>query len=344
MTLRIEEEPVKQPMTELAVYFPNQQLHKLMDDLVNVTSWDDFARRFLLGAGNSKGTTGVYLTACKQFYDFTGGLHPMQAGTPEWIEQWYDSLDLDLNTRAVKVAALKFMYRRICERFPFYESPFAAMPAKLQKKLSRSKKDESQKDALTAKECAALLEMLAQGDTLKDRQNHALVRFAIGSGLRAQEMVDLRWGDITEDEGKASATFTGKGAKTRTVQVPRAAIAELRRVFKERFGRTPQADDFVLNGLPAPKSKGRGLTKSAVHVRLKAIIEEAKQAGLIRANLHVSTHTMRHTYATRAVAEGVPLDVVQRQLGHANLATTARYLHNVVDMEEYFAKMAGEVA
>ena len=70
-------------------------------------------------------TTRTYLTACKQFYEFTGRLHPMQAGKdPAWIEQFYDQLPPDLDTRAARVAGLKYMYRRICEKYGMYPNPF----------------------------------------------------------------------------------------------------------------------------------------------------------------------------------------------------------------------------
>jgi integrase len=38
-------------------------------------------------------------------------------------------------------------------------------------------------------------------------------------------------------------------------------------------------------------------------------------------------HTLRHTFATHAVAAGVPLSVVSRQLGHGDVRTTMRYAH-----------------
>ena len=44
-------------MNDLQRYFPNNQLSELMDDLTSVNSWDDFARRFLLGDGMSKNTS-----------------------------------------------------------------------------------------------------------------------------------------------------------------------------------------------------------------------------------------------------------------------------------------------
>ena len=59
-------------MSDLQAYFPNNALQSVADDLVNVRSWDDFARRFLLGTGKAKNTNTTYLCACKQFYEFTG--------------------------------------------------------------------------------------------------------------------------------------------------------------------------------------------------------------------------------------------------------------------------------
>lgn len=329
---------------DLQAYFPNNSLQKLVQDLVSVDSWEAFARAFLLGSGKSKATNQTYLTACRQFYEFTGGLHPMQAGTPEWIEQWYDSLPPDLNTRAVKVAALKFMYRRIVERIPAYTSPFDIMGEELKAKLNRSKRSEAERDALTDKEYRGILAMLKADSSLKAKQDYAFVRFAVTSGLRAAELVGLRWEQITETEGVFKATFTGKGNKVRTVQLERESVRALRSAFRARFGRKPQGGDYVLNGLPTGGTKGAGITKSALHYRIKSIIARAKRSGIVRSNLHVSTHTLRHTCATRLVERGVPLDVVQRHLGHSNLATTAVYLHNQVDLSPYWQKIAGEVA
>ena len=330
-------------MNDLQAYFPNQSMQRLADDLLNVQTWDDFQRRFLLGTGKAAATNRTYLTACRQFHEFTGGLHPMQAGTPEWIEQWYDSLPTDLNTRSVKVAALKFMYKRIVERFPAYASPFDVMDETLKRKLSRTKRDESEKDALSEREYRGILAMLRAEDGLKSAQDYALVRLGVTSGMRAAELAGLRWENITEAEGQYRATFTGKGSKVRTIQLEPEAVRSCRRAFRARFGRKPQGSDYVLNGLATGRGNGSGITKSGIHVRLKAIIARAKAQGIVRANLHVSTHTLRHTCATRLVGAGVPLDAVQRHLGHSNLATTAIYLHNAVDLAPVWDRIAGEV-
>ena len=266
----------------------------------------------------------------------------MQAGSPQWIESFYDSLPNDLNTRSVKIAALKFMYRRICERFPFYTSPFDAMSDELRTKVSRSKRDASEKDALTEREYQGLLRMLRVDISVRGLQDYALVRFAVTSGMRAAELCSLKWEAVTESEGIVKATFSGKGSKVRTIQLESQAVAALKRSFRARFHRRPLGSDFVLNSLGVGLSPGAGISKAGVHVRLKAIIDRAKREGVIRANLHVSTHTMRHTCATRLVAAGVPLDAVQRHLGHSNLSTTAVYLHNSVNLETYWRRISGE--
>lgn len=328
---------------QLTQYFPNQALAAI-NELVAVDSWDGFARAFLLGTGKSANTNSTYLTGCRQFYDFTGGLHPMQAGTPEWIEQFYDSLPADLSTRAVKMSALKFMYRRICEKVPFYASPFDAMEPDLKRKLSRSKKDQSEKDALTDREYRGLLRMLDADKSLRGRQDYALLRFGVTSGMRAAELVGLQWQNLSESDGVWKATFSGKGSKVATIEIEAASARSCIRAFRAQYDRKPIGTDYVFNSLPTGRSKGCSVTKSCIHNRLKAISARAKALDIVRGNLAFSTHTLRHTCATRMVAAGVAMDAVMRHLRHSSLSTTQRYLHNSVNIDSVWSGIAGEAA
>jgi integrase len=54
------------------------------------------------------------------------------------------------------------------------------------------------------------------------------------------------------------------------------------------------------------------------------------QAGIRR---HFAPHQLRHAHALELAREGVPLNIIQRQLGHANLGTTSIYLEGI-DTEE----------
>ena len=333
-------------LATLSSYFPGSNMATLADDLLNVKSWEDFARHFLLGEGKSPNTTRNYIQYCKQFYTFTGGLHPMQAGTLAWIESFYDSLakTKDLNTCALAISSLKYLYKKICERFPAYRSPFDCntMPKALQSKLSRTKKDESERDSLTAKEYRAMIALLKKDTSPRGLLDYALFRFGVTSGLRAAELCALTWGSISEDGETIKATFIGKGSKRRTVQVEAEALAACKRAFKARWGRLPKGSDFVFNGSAAGVQAGRpGLQKSTIHLHLKATIAQGKALNLIRSNLFFSTHSMRHSFATLALEAGVDIFSVKEALGHSSLATTQRYLHNRQDMTAAFAKMEG---
>jgi len=333
-------------LATLASYFPGSSMQTLAEDLVNVKTWEDFARRFLLGEGKSPNTTRNYLNYCKQFFDFTGGLHPMQAGTPAWIESFYDSLlkeGRDLNTAALAMSSLRFLYRKVCDRFPAYKNPFNAMPKTLQKKLSRTKTDESERDSLTLKEYRGLVAMLRKDASPQGLLRYALFRFGLTSGLRAAEICGLTWSMISEGEESIKATFIGKGSKRRTVQVEPEALAACKRAFKARWGRAPKPSDYVFNGAATGRTANRpGIVKSTVHRHLKAIIANGRALGIVRENLFFSTHSMRHSFATLSIESGMDVFSLKEALGHSSLSTTARYLHNRKDFSAVYTNMAGE--
>ena len=76
----------------------------------------------------------------------------------------------------------------------------------------------------------------------------------------------------------------------------------------------------------------RGRPWSSANVRL-AFRRLATQAGVRR---RFAPHQLRHAHAVELAREGVPLNVIQRQLGHANPGTTSIYLQGI-DTEEIIA-------
>ncbi len=69
--------------------------------------------------------------------------------------------------------------------------------------------------------------------------------------------------------------------------------------------------------------KGRPLDPTYVRHALRRM---AGRAGIER---RVHPHMLRHTHAAELAREGVPMNVIQMQLGHSSLATTSRYLAHV---------------
>ena len=335
--------------TELQTYFPNNQLGNLADDLVNVKTWDDFERRFLYGTGKSRRTYETYLVACKQFHAFTNGEHPMAAGTVANVEAFYDAILADgvsLATAKLRMSSLKYMFTRVQDRFPIWQSPFDIMTEVVKEKINRSESDVSEKSALTAKEYRALLAMLNRDKSLKGLQNYAYLRFLVVSGLRAFEAVGLRWKQIDECETGYKVTLRGKGGKVATITIEdRPAVEALRRAFRARFGRVPTAEDVVFHSLPTGRGSGSdSMSTGALRTRIKSIVDAGKAQQIIRQNLSFSTHCTRHTCATLLVEAGVDIHSVQAHLRHANLNTTAVYLHTQADKSEAWAKINDEAA
>lgn len=324
-------------MNDLQAYFPNQQIAN-MYRLLEVNTWEDVRREFFLGEGKSRETIKSYLVAAKQYFEFCDGLHPMQTGTPERIEEFYDSLiarGVTIDTAAIRIRGLKYMYKRIEEKVPFYEGPFDGMNDALKKKITATTKDTAERDALSKREVLAIYKLLKQDTSPIGLRRYALFRFGVTSGLRAQEISDLRWNNLQETDEGIKATFVGKGRKRRTVYVERSAYLAMRKSY---WANTEHGDRRL------DTDRIFGVSKPTIHNDCKAIQALAVEAGAMRANLFFSTHVMRHTAATLDIAAGAALDSVQRKLGHSSLATTQRYLHSNENWTEIYEKREAATA
>ena len=166
-----------------------------------------------------------------------------------------------------------------------------------------------------------------------------LILLALRTGMRLGELRELRVGDVnvagarirvSRQRTKEGTITKPKGGKLRTVQVPTDATLMLR---KRLVGL--EIDELVF-GKPegylashrseAPAEGGEPWT----HKEVFGAVSRAAKAATIGRN--VGVHTLRHTFATQAIAAGVPLSIVSRQLGHADVQTTMRYAHHAPEL------------
>ena len=148
---------------------------------------------------------------------------------------------------------------------------------------------------------------------LRDR---ALLELMYASGLRASEAIGLELGDVDLEERLLRAR--GKGSKERIVPIGQAALKALT-AYLER-GRPKLVKDRPEEHLFV-NFRGGQLTRQGLY---KIVRRHALSAGLAD---RMSTHTLRHTFATHQLAGGCDLRSVQEMLGHADVSTTQLYTH-----------------
>ena len=149
-----------------------------------------------------------------------------------------------------------------------------------------------------------------------------VIRVAVGTGFRIGELCALRWSGVNLKTGfvtvKTTASFRSKSGHERAVPVAGDALEVLQRLDAERAGRH---DRYVFRPTTAGPGEDANLDERYVSRRFK------KYAGLAGLPDTVHFHTLRHTYASWLVMEGVPLGVVKELLGHASVSTTEIYAH-----------------
>jgi len=138
-------------------------------------------------------------------------------------------------------------------------------------------------------------------------------------GLRLQEALNLEVSDI--ESGRMMVyVHRGKGAKDRYVPLPQETLNLLRQYWKTHRNAT-----LVFPALGRGHAGGPTATTSMNRASVQGALSRAvKKAGITK---KLSVHTLRHSYATHLLEQGVNIRVIQRYMGHKRLETTMRYLH-----------------
>jgi integron integrase len=196
-------------------------------------------------------------------------------------------------------------------------------------------------------------EVKALFDKVDRPRDRLILLLLYGSGLRRSECLRLRVKDVDLGNGRL-AVIRGKGAKDRSVPLPRAArslleeqLGEARRLWmKDGAGdwngvsmpgslrrKLPQAPyelpwQYVFPSRYLAADPQTGLHRLRHHLHETAVgrivRETARAAGITK---RVTAHVLRHSFATHLLQEGKDIRTIQELMGHKDVETTMIYLH-----------------
>jgi site-specific recombinase XerD len=148
-------------------------------------------------------------------------------------------------------------------------------------------------------------------------RNRALIALLYRTGLRISEALSLYPKDLDLADGSVRV-LNGKGGRSRTVGLDPGAAAIIERWLEVRANLGLGGREPVFCTL-----HGHAMAAAYVRVMFKRL---AARAGIEK---RVHAHGLRHTHAAQLRAEGVDIAIISRQLGHASITTTARYLDHI---------------
>ena len=146
-------------------------------------------------------------------------------------------------------------------------------------------------------------------DNCNNVRDRAMIDFLLSTGIRVGELVRLNIDDI--DFSERECVVYGKGDKERKAYFDAKTKIHLMNYIESRTDN----NSALFVSLNQPHSR---LTESGVELRLR---EMGKKSGVEK----VHPHKFRRTMATRAIEKGMPIEQVQKILGHEQIDTTLRY-------------------
>lgn len=265
-----------------------------------------FIRSWLFG--KSEKTQVAYLADMHKFYTHVG--KSLQIVTLANVQDFITSLaSLKVSTQARAIATIKsaLSFGMKTGYLTFNVGAVVKLPKKENRLAER---------ILTERQVYKMID----GET--NTRNHAILTLLYYGGLRAAELCYLQWRHVQERGEAGQVAIHGKGSKTRFVLLDEETWNEINTL---RTSLDTSTDYVFRSRQDHSRNDKKGdqwrLDESMIH---RIVLNAARRAG-IKGN--VSPHWMRHANATHSIERGASLAMVQANLGHEDINTTAKYTH-----------------
>lgn len=263
----------------------------------------------------SSNTVQAYLNDISQYFNFiTTNLNIQK---PNQITKKDISLFLEYMNNIQKISS-RSLARKIIVIKKFHSFLF------LEKKVNQDvtlvlkipKIEKKLPLVLSLEEIYVFLECIDNKNTFISLRNKAFFELMYSSGLRISEILNLTLSNLNLQQ--SYIIVKGKGSKERIVPITQYSTKKLKKYFKKgrSFLLKQKTNDFVFLN-----QKGERLSRQGCYKIFKQI---TKKANLRK---EYSLHTLRHSFATHLLENGMDLRTLQNILGHEDIATTQIYTH-----------------
>jgi len=271
-------------------------------------------------------TLTAYRRDLEEFVGFLGKYY----GIGEWSWQGVDRLAIrgflahltrkKLNKRSIarSLSAVRSLYKYLHRSEQVDVNPARGVNSPKQDKYLPGYLDRAQIELLFQS-----AELKAREGKFSDVRNAAILELFYSTGMRLSELRGINRMDI--DLLSQQVKVRGKGRKERIIPIGDHAQLALRNYESKR--------DELLRGMRQAgdrtafflSNRGKRISTRAIQNAVKGFLEKFDEsAGL-------STHSLRHTFATHLLDAGADLRAVQELLGHASISTTQIYTHTSVE-------------
>ena len=192
------------------------------------------------------------------------------------------------------------------------------------------------KDALTINQCQALLQSI-DISTSKGLRDRAIISLMMTAGLRTIEVVRADVGDLHSFANSVYLSIQGKGHDEKSAKV---LVASQVYGFIQEYLQTRKN---LSNSEPLFTSTSRRNFNQRLDTQsISKLVKKKFREISIDDNRHTA-HSLRHTAATQALLNGVPLTQVQQVLRHSNINTTLIYSHAIERMKNKSEQTVADV-
>lgn len=208
-----------------------------------------------------------------------------------------------------KLSSLRSFFKALIEMEHMDSNPAAL--------IAKSKQEKNRIPVyLEENELEALLQTISGKYYIR---NVAVVLLMAYAGLRVGEVHRMNVQDFRQD---GSIHILGKGRKWRVIPLPEALQSVLRQALDERKdSRQGKEQPFFVSQF------GRRLSIRMIQTIADGIITLLKVEMPALANKRISSHKLRHSFATMQIRSGTDIRTLQELLGHASIETTQIYTH-----------------